>query len=93
MTAFHTIVHAQSVPAVMQTLVSLMSVPTVSPQGNKDYFLQPQWACIHSIQIAELCALGAKGARHAYEVVPSPKIKHYSIFTKVTKITNEASST
>jgi len=43
MTAFYTIVHVQSMPAVMYTFVSLMSVPTLSPQANKGYFLQPQW--------------------------------------------------
>lgn len=89
MTAFYTTVHAQSQPAVMYAFVSLMRrTMSVNPQGNGGYFLQSQWAQIHSIQIADLCALGAKDARHAYEVVSSLKIKHYSIFTKVTKITN-----
>lgn len=31
------------------------------------------------------CALGAKDARHAYDVAPSPKIKHHKTFTKVKK--------
>lgn len=63
MTAFHTTVHGQSQPAVMYTFVNLTRrAMSVNPQENQGYFLQPQWARIHSIQIAELWALGAKDA-------------------------------
>lgn len=61
----------------------------VSSQEKRRHFLQLQWAQIHSIQTA----LGAQDVRHAYQVVPGPKIKHNSIFTKATKTTNEISDT
>lgn len=66
-----------------------MFVSMVSPQEKRRHSLQSQWTQIHLIQTA----LGAEHVRHAYEVVPSPKIKHHSIFTEATKTTNETSDT
>lgn len=94
MPALHITVHAQSQPAVTHTFVSLMRrTMSVNPQENRGYFLRPPWAWVCSMQIAELRALGAKEARHAHQVISSLKIKHHSIFTTVSKITNKASST
>lgn len=66
-----------------------MFVSMVSPQEKRRHSLQSQWTQIHLIQTA----LGAEHVRHAYEVVPSPKIKHQSSFTEATKTTNETSDT
>lgn len=61
-------------------------VSVVSPKEKRRHLLQLQ---IHLIQTA----LGAEDVRHAYQVVPSPKIKHNSIFIEATKTIDETSDT
>lgn len=88
--AFHTTVHVQSGQQLHVSFMQrTMFVSMVSPQEKRRHSLQSQWTQIHLIQTA----LGAEHVRHAYEVVPSPKIKHHSIFTEATKTTNETSDT